>query len=160
MTDIQNIGIQFEFSRRYINHFAQLFENISIDSYTWYVSCSENYSSCNGNVDFFLPDGVYSGYEFAQIIRSMSEYYVHLIRLFTVPNGNKFDPNKINNYEDYIKSAAEFALLSADSYVSFYAKNKNLLQTIFESCKRYYNNSTMVPKYITRQNDGRVSFWV
>lgn len=154
------IGINFEFSREYVNHFAQLFENISVERYTWYVSCSENFCSNNGKWDSFLPNGIYSGNEFFSIISSISEYYIHLICLFAVPRGKIFDLDKINDYEDYVKSNAEIALLSADSIVDLYVKDENVLNTIINSCIYYYSSNTKIPKIITHENNVRNKFWV
>ena len=160
MTNDAIIGIEFQFSRDYANHFARLFESVPVEAYTWYVSCSENYSSCNGKVGQFLPDGVYSGDKFASIIRSIPKYYIRLIRLFAVPIGKKFDSSKINYYGDYLKSNAEIALLSADSFVDFYAKQQNVLRTVADSCERYYAIDDSIPHFITLQNDTRTGFWI
>lgn len=159
VTDI--IGIEFEFTRSYENHLVRLFKDINVEEYTWYVSCSENYGSKNNEkAEQFLPDGVYSGTEFSFIINSVSHHYIHLIRLFAVPNNKNFDPDKINVYEDFKESDAEIALLSADSIVSLYIKNSNILNTTFESCKFYYGNNSVPPCLITPQNDDRTAFWV
>ena len=160
MIETEIIGMRFEFSREYLNHFAQLFENFTVEKYTWYVSCSENYLSCNGKIQQFLPNGIYSGDEFASIIRSLSNYYIHLVCVFAVPIGKSFDPDAIKYYEDYIKSTAEIALLSADSYADLYVKDLNVLKKIVSSCKKYYSNGTISPQYITSQNDGRERFEV
>lgn len=160
MFETEIIGIKFEFSREYLNHFARLFENFSVEKYTWYVSCSENYLSCDGKIYNFLPNGIYTGNEFASIIQSLSEYYIHLICIFAVPIGNEFDSSVIASYKDYINSSAEIALLSADSYVDLYVKDLSALKKIFSSCKTYYSNGTISPQYITRENDDREKFEV
>ncbi len=160
MINTDAIGIHFEFSKNYVDHFARLLKNISIEKYNWYVSCSENYRSHMGNIDPFLPNGIYSGREFASIIDSAKESYIHLICLYAVPEEDEFDPGKVRNYEDYVKSSAVIALLSADSSVDFYTKDYDILKTVFESCERYYNNDNSPLYIITPQNDGRTGFWV
>ena len=158
-TDI--IGIRFEFSRKYLDHLARLFENISVEKYTWYVSCSENFLSCDdGKIQQFLPNGVYSGAEFNSIIHSTSNYYIHLIYILAVPIGSEIDTCSINSYEDYVNSPVEIALLSADSYVDLYAKDLGTLKSIFSSCQKYYALGTITPQYITPQNDDRETFFV
>ena len=161
MTDTDVIGIEFEFTRSYEDHLVRLFKGVPIEKYTWYVSCSENYGSkSNEKAAPFLPDGIYSGAEFSSIIHSIPYHYINLIRLLAIPSGKDFDPDKINVYEDFQESATEIALLSADSIVSLYIKDRNILDTVFESCKLYYDNSAIVPTLITPQNDGRTRFWV
>lgn len=160
MLETETIGIRFEISREYLNHFAQLFENFPVEKYTWYVSCSENYSSSNGKIHRFLPNGIYSGDEFSTIIHSELKYYIHLIVLFAVPTGDAFDTNIIDSYADYIKSNAEIALLSADSFVDLYIKDHNALKNIFTSCNKYYSNGAIPLEWSTSKNDGREKFKV
>jgi len=160
MLETEIIGIKFEFSREYLNHFAQLFENVSVEKYTWHVSCSENYLSCDGKIYQFLPDGIYSGKEFASMIQSLSEYYIHLICIYAVPIGKEFDSSAISTYQDYANSHAEIALLSADSFADLYVKDLNSLKEIFSSCEKYYGNGTISPQFITKENDEREKFEV
>ena len=153
------IGICFEFSKEYVDHLGRLFRELPVSTYTWYVACSENYYSLNGTVDLFLPDGVYSWDEFLSVLRATPEYYIRLLRLLAVPADKSLDQSTIHSYADYVQSNAEIALLSADSYVDFYAKDTNVLDAVMKSCRQYYSSGEL-PCYITPENDERTGFWV
>lgn len=161
--NIQNldhyIGLFFEAKREYTDHFAFFLKPFDICKYDWYVDCSENFISNEGNVGLFLPDGLYSGEEFKKICFSNAEYFLHLIRLFAVPAGLPFDQKTIDAYEDYIKSNAIAAFLSADSYISFYVKDKRLLRECFSACADYLGDAGKV-SLTSVENDDRTGFWV
>lgn len=160
MENIEAIGIHFDFPRGYDRHLAQLFEYIVIDKYTWYVTCSDNYYLCNGRIEQFLPDGVYSGRDFCRQIHSCQEYYIHLVRLLAVREGKLLEQDSIHTYRDYMNSNAEIALLCADSMVDFYAKNPYVLKAVMESCERYFSTTAESPYFITLKNETRTGFVV
>ena len=156
-----SIGIEFEFTHDYVNHITRIFQNITVEKFTWYVYWSENYMpDGNGKIEQFLPNGVYSGQEFSLIINSSQEYYIHCIHLYAVPNGLDFDHASIKNYNDYKRSNAVIALLSEDSLVDFYTKDNNILKSVYEVCIKYYKyNSEIKPlKIKTIQNNSRDKF--
>ncbi len=153
MSDI--IGLDFKI-RGYANHFAELFESLPIEEYTWHVDCSENFYSHCGKVDLFLPNGVYSGSEFKQALFETPSYYIHLIRLLAVPNGIDFNVNQINTYDDYVNSPVEIAFLSGDSIVDLYIKSASHLNRVYELCKKRYASISL----LTEANDTRTEFWV
>lgn len=153
------IGFFFEAKREYFNHFSFFFKPFEVSQYDWYVDCSENYFSNDGKVDLFLPDGVYTGEEFKKFCYSDSDYFLHLIRIFAVPTGLSFDQKKIDHYNDYANSNAQLALLSADSFISYYIKDKRYLKECYSSCVDYIGDSEKI-KLISTENDDRTGFWV
>lgn len=88
------VGVSFAFARTYTNHLGRLFENIQIEAYTWYALQSENYISETKGMDFFLTNGIYNGEEFRKMIEE-TEYYIHLLCLYGVPNGKSFESKQI-----------------------------------------------------------------
>lgn len=157
------IGIRFAFPQNYENHLALLFENVAIADYTWYVSCSENYMSNGEKTAFYLPDGIYSGRDFAEIIQ-FPEYYIHLLCLFGVPNGKSFCADEILKYEDFSKSNAQIALLSADSITDLYIKDQRILKIVAASCRMHYQSTNTAtghaPELFSRATDDRTMFLV
>ena len=153
------VGLSFKL-RGYKAHLRYMFERIPVADYTWYISESENFISTKGKIDLFLPDGVYSGARFANIVSSAEDYYIHLIRMFAVPCGMSLRPEEIDNFHDYTKSNAEIAFLSADSFVDLYVKNPGLLRNIVDSyeCNTCHGKEPF--EYITIQRDSRTAFHV
>ena len=157
------IGIRFEFSHEYMNHLGRLFNELSVENYTWYSSQSENYIADRSGVQLFLPDGVYDGVEFKNLIQN-AEYYIHLLCLYGVPKEKPFDPDNIRDYDDYVCSNAEIALFSADSIVDLYAKDSKNLDTIAMLCREHKKRGGIDAdrpiKFLTRQNDERTGFYI
>jgi len=154
------IGVRFVFAKKYMNHLELMFKNVSLELFTWYVSCSENLCSFDGECRAFLPNGIYSGREFLRTIRKFSEHYMHLVCIFGVPTELSFERDLVNNYSDYVNSNAVFALMCADGYVDFYAKDKHILDAVFDACNLHYASEDIAPRYITSFNDVRTRFWV
>lgn len=152
----------------YTNHFAHLFESLSMEDYTWYVTYSENDCSVPQSphhVDHFLPEGVYSSKELLDLITERPQYYILQLSMYAVPSGVPFAPERIKVYKDYLESAAELAFFSGDSIVSFYAKDEAILKNIFASAKHHYTNEASEscihePTLITAGTDGRTEFYV
>ena len=157
------IGVSFAFAHTYTNHLGRLFENIQVEAYTWYSLQSENYISGTKGLDFFLTNGVYSGEEFRKMIEE-TEYYIHLLCLYGVPNGKSFDPKQIKNYDDYLKSNAAIALFSGDSIVDLYCKDSGMLEVIATACNQ--DNGESIDKshdavrLFTTQEDERTGFYI
>lgn len=156
------IGVSFEFAHTYTNHLGRLFKNIQVEAYTWYSLQSENYISGIEGLDFFMPSGVYNGENFRKMIEE--EYYIHLLCLYGVPNGKTFDPKQIKNYDDYLNSNAEIALLSGDSVVDLYCKNKGMLEVIAMACDQsdeaVVDKSNYAVRLFTKQDDERTGFYI
>lgn len=157
------VGISFEFAHEYTNHLGILFKDIPVETYTWYSLYSENYISGTQGLEFFMPNGVYNGEEFRKMIDE-KEYYIHLLCLYGVPNGKSFDAKQIKDYEDYLNSNAEIALLSGDSITHLYCKSNSMLEVIATACDK--SDETIVDKsnypvrLFTEQDDERTGFLV
>ena len=145
------IGIEFEFAHKYTNCLGEIFKKINVKEYTWHTACSESYAEANtGNtgVEFFIPNGIYSGEAFAGIIA----------------NGVAFSAEQITDYNDFVKSGAEIALISADSIVQMYLKDSNMLGSIASICNAdnggFIDKSRIPVRLFTKETDGRTGFKV
>ena len=119
----EHIGIEFEFAHKYKKSLGRIFKNINVRKYTWHTACSESYQEGEQKVEFFLPNGVYDGISFEELIIN-TNHYIHLLCLYGVPNGIPFSAKQIINYNDFLNSGAEIALISADSIVQMYVKDR------------------------------------
>ena len=136
MDNTNHIGLSFWALNAYTDHLAQILEGIPVEDYTWHVSCSENLvSPVTRDHWCFLPDGVYSGTEFADLIRT-PKYYLYLLQLIAVPNGVACDVEGIKNSSDFAKSTAEIALSCADRLIDLYAKGEKL-DLLVKACEKY-----------------------
>lgn len=160
------IGIEFEFAHKYTNCLGEIFKKINVKEYTWHTACSESYAEANtGNtgVEFFIPNGIYSGEAFAGIIAN-TKHYIHLLCLYGVPNGVAFSAEQITDYNDFVKSGAEIALISADSIVQMYLKDSNMLGSIASICNAdnggFIDKSRIPVRLFTKETDGRTGFKV
>lgn len=160
------IGIEFELAHKYTNCLGEILKNVNVKEYTWYTICSESYAEVNtGNtgVEFFLPDGIYAGEAFAGIIAS-TNHYIHLMCLYGVPNGVAFSAEQITDYNDFLGSGAEIALISADSIVQMYLKDSDMLKSIASICKSdncgFIDESRIPVRLFTKETDGRTGFKV
>lgn len=160
------IGIEFELAHKYTNCLDEIFKNVNVKEYTWYTACSESYAEVNigyAGVEFFLPDGVYSGETFAKIIAN-TKHYIHLLCLYGVPNGAAFSAEQITDYNDFLGSGAEIALISADSIVQMYLKDSDMLKNIASICNvdsgGFIDKSRIPVRLFTKETDGRTGFRV
>ena len=149
------IGCSFQFSCDYRKHFLLLFNNIDIKNYLWYVCDSEIY--CEKSLTPLFEDGYYSGLDFAKIIAEKSYHIIHS-RVFAISNKKDIhSPDKIKTYEEFCNSDCDFAILCADCYCDFYAKDEKIIQAIVDSCKLQLICKV---SYITEDNDTRTSFYI
>ena len=153
------IGISFVFPDSYHSHLGNIFTNINYLEYTWYVSDSEilyhNKKTGRSDTSIFM-DGVYTGDSFRNIV-SNSVYYVVYARIFAVPKGKSITVDTIVDFDSYLRSCCEMALLCADCCVDFYSKNNNILDLVEVSC---INNSYEQLSDIIFGNDSRMSFYI
>lgn len=153
------IGISFSFPASYSLHLSNIFNNINYLEYTWYVSDSEilYHNEKTGKADnSIFVDGVYSGDSFRNIISNNVYCLIHA-RIFAVPKDEFFDVEAIVNFASYLNSNCEIALLCADYYVDFYAKDNDILDKVKEAC---ICNSYERLSDIIAGNDGRTSFHI
>lgn len=152
------IGLSFMVPCDYIKHFSLIFENINVEKYMWQVADCEIYRGDNIAPLFEtnFETHCYDGKTFATIINDVTYHLIHS-RVFAIPQGMAGNIENILSYEDYYISDFEIALLCADCSVDFYAKNKDIIFSVMEACKR---NLSCVPDILTRENDTRTSFLI
>ena len=158
------ICMSFALTNHYSDTLNRLFNCVKVEEYTWHVAYSQNFCSKNDNLGEFLPDGIYSGAEFNEIIES-SEYYILFIALYGVPNGMEFDIESIRNYDDYLQSNAKIAMFAADGLVDLFAKDACVLDKIFQACKEndgdFVNlKDHEVELFASIEENGRTGFYV
>ena len=158
------VCMSFALSNQYSDTLSKLFKGIRLDDYTWYVAYSQNFYSKDDNRGEFLPNGIYRGIEFKEIIEN-PEYYILFIALYGVPNGMEFDIDAIVNYDDYLKSNAEIAMFAADGLVDLFATDSCVLDMIYQNCKE--NNGGFidfreldVELFASVEENGRTGFYV
>lgn len=156
------IGIEFELAHKYSNCLGKIFEKVNVKEYTWYTACSESYVESDPKVEFFLPNGIYAGASFEKLIST--NHYIHLLCLYGVPNGMTFSAEQITDYNDFLKSGAEIALISADSIVQMYLKDDNTLKDIVSICTDndggFIDTSPLPIRLFTKETDVRTGFKV
>lgn len=153
------IGISFRFPTSYDLHLSNIFNSINYLEYTWYVSDSEilYYNEKINRADnSIFVDGVYSGDSFRNIV-SNNVYHIIHARIFAVPRDEMIAVETIVNFDSYINSNCEIALLCADCYVDFYAKDNDILDKVKKAC---ICNSYERLSDIIAGNDGRTSFHI
>ena len=154
----KKIGVSFKFDK-YDKHFIIIFKDIDLNKYIWHVTNSEiiYYNEEIKRADTgVLEPNVYNGEKFLKQINSFP-YYVISTRLFATSVGNTIKPEEITDYNAFYNSNCEIALLCADSYVDFYAKDESVIDAVAESCKKHYNCDVM---FITKENDMRTGFYI
>lgn len=158
MQEKRKIGVTFQFIG-YNNHFSIIFKNIEIEKYLWYVTNSEIIyydenlkKACEG----VLKPNKYSGQLFAKKINECAYHVIHA-RILATSTNKTIDPDEIADYETFCSSDCEFALLCADCYVDFYAKDEKIIDAIAEACKQNY---TCEISFITKENDERTGFYI
>lgn len=157
------IGIEFEFAHKYTNCLGEIFKKVNVKEYTWHTTCSESYVEGNTNVEFFMPDGIYDGESFEKMIAN-TNHYIHLLCLYGVLNGVAFSAEQITDYNDFLNSSAEIALISADSIVQMYLKDSNMLKSIASICNDnnggFIDKSRIPVRLFTKETDARTGFKV
>lgn len=157
------IGIEFELAHKYTNCLGEIFKRVNVKEYTWYTACSESYAEGNTKVEFFLPNGIYAGESFEKIITN-TNHYIHLLCLYGVPNGMTFSAEQVIDYNDFLNSGAEIALISADSIVHMYIKDNNMLKNIVSICNDnnggFIDKSRLPIRLFTKETDARTGFKV
>jgi len=127
------IGLSFDLSGQYTDSFNKILKGIELEKYTWYVKDSEIiFSDAQGHGEY-LPNGVYSGEDFINLIKNPN-YYVILVCLYGVPNSKDFNIDCVSNYEDYLGSNADIAMFVADGTVDLYSKDGKILGMIHQNC--------------------------
>lgn len=159
MTYNNKIGFSFAFPNEYDSHLRKIFNNIDYQKYTWYVSDSfilyHNEKKGMADASIFT-NGVYYGSCFRNIV-SNNAYCIIQARIFAVPKDEIIDVGTIVNFASYLNSNCEIALLCADYYVDFYAKNNDILNLVKENC---ISNSYEQLSDIVVGNDSRTSFYI
>ena len=158
MEKTQKIGVQFQLPQNYDTHFAVLFQNIDTRKYTWHIANSEIlcHNEKTKTIDEFTMDGTYIGEAFEKRICHTS-YHVIAARIFASPSHCKAEIDDILDYNSFLCSKFEIALLCADSYVDFYAKDQRIINYVFHAAKQLSSNSV---SFITMENDSRTNFYI
>lgn len=161
--EYKHIGIEFELAHKYTNCLGEIFKKVNVKKYTWYTACSESYKEANPKVEFFLPNGIYDGESFERMIVS-TKHYIHLLCLYGAPNGVPFSAEQITDYNDFLNSGAEIALISADSIVQMYLKDNNMLKAIASICAEnnggFIDSSRIPIRLFIKETDARTGFKV
>lgn len=134
--------------------FEKILEDIDVVKYNWENIENENQVFLfNKNNDFLFTKSFYTGHEFKKLI-SFNEYYsifVHLQAYFTN------EPEKINNYYDFIISKCQIVILLTDSiFVEIYCKDFTIIQKLKQNAIK---NLFKDIRYITDENDNRNKFF-
>lgn len=147
------IGISFEIPNEYGNHLEKILHNICIDKYCWIIEYSEVLESKDNNLRNMFDEDIMDGKEFKEEVNT-ADYY--MIFLTAIAFKNKEDIVEVKNYNDYINSNAELAVICVDSsYVDIFSKNEDILEEILKSCK---NNNYENIGIITEENNKIFNF--
>lgn len=150
------IGLRFCFEG-YEKHFDIIFSKIDIKKYVWHVTNSEIHCLSNPyQKAFLLPPNTYSGEEFLNEIKSCSYHVIHT-RLFAAPTNDPTLPTDIDDYQSFLKSPFEIALLCADCYADFYAKDPKVIKAVADACKQIPESDL---SFLTKENDTRTGFYI
>lgn len=125
-------GIECEFSKEEDVEKLLLFENIDFEHSYFFVADAGVFANAQGIADAETFSHTY----FQKLIRRpmwMNSFILHLYE-------ENVSPEKINTYDDYVKSQCEMIILLYDScYVEIYCKNQVWLQEILRSAQEIPN---------------------
>lgn len=147
-------GLTFEIPNEYGRHLFNILSEINCKEYIWQTGGEEAYYIENGKLgsSIFPKQYVYQGGAFYNRI-SKGDQYPIFADLKAFPTAA--DVQDIATYEEFVKSACVFVLLLVDcSYVTIYAKNEQILKTLYT--KAVASNYTAIT-YITDENDDRTT---
>ena len=100
--------------------------------------------------------GVMEGEDFLNKI-SDENFYAYFLELFVFNTRSQADTEEINNYDDFLNSNCELAILIYDSiHVEIYCKDESAIEAIKCKLSDAYENV----EYITDLNDIRTEFSV
>jgi len=150
-------GISFEINNEYGKFLSDIFSNIIDPSWYCSVGPGESYKIEKGTLgsDLFPHSVSLNGPSFLEYI-STNEYYLIFTDLKAFPNMEEVV--EIKNYDDFLKSTCELALLIIDScYVSIFSKDESITHKLFVRAKNFHYTNI---NYITNENDTRTSLTV
>lgn len=156
MNNTDVIGLRFCFDG-YEKHFDIIFSKIDVKKYVWHVTNSEIHCLSNPyQKAFLLPPNIYSGEEFSDEIKCCDYHAIHA-RMFAAPAHDPSLPKNIDDYEAFLKSPFEIALLCADCYADFYAKDPKVIRAVADAC---IHNQKSDQSFLTKENDTRTGFYI
>ena len=104
-----------------------LLKNINVEDYNWLILESEVYK-ISDPVDY---DGRYTGKEFKKALKDLDACYIVRINI----QASKKVIDAVKDYEDYMNSECELAILVTDvAYNEIYCKSSELCEIMKSNC--------------------------
>ena len=104
-----------------------LLTNINVEDFNWLILESEVYKKAD-SVDY---DGKYTGKEFKKALKDLDACYIVRINI----QASKKVIDAVKDYEDYMDSECELAILVTDvAYNEIYCKSSELCDIIKNNC--------------------------
>ena len=150
-------GLTFKLKNECGKKQADILVDIVEPSWYWSIGPGESYKREKDGLGpaFFPPNNIMDGQSFLNLI-STEEYYLIFADLKAFPNRESVV--EVNNYEDFLKSSCQLALLVIDSdYVSIILKEQQMVRKFFERAEAAgYTNI----KHLTDENKADSLFTV
>ena len=106
---------------------SSLLNGINVEEYNWIILESEAYKTAD-SVDF---DGRYTGKEFKKALEDLDSCYIVRINI----QASKKVIDAVKDYEDYMNSECELAILVTDvAYNDIYCKSSELCDIMKNNC--------------------------
>jgi hypothetical protein len=145
-------GISFIRNKCDDSIFATILDGVDVKGLYWNVSEDEVYLS---NDDNLFVEKFIDGNTFLSLINI--DYYMAIFANIKAYTDNIIS-NKINYYDDFLKSNCELVILCYDSaYFEIYSKSTDIIEIIKSNCMKKGFSEI---EYITDDNDCRTIFSV
>ncbi|TQR18013.1 DUF2691 family protein [Psychrobacillus vulpis] len=147
------LGLLFEMKNKFGKQLSDILVDIVDPSWCWSIGSGEAHSMEIPDPDFLPPNVIMEGEAFFSDI-STGKYYVIFADLKAFPT--REDVVEVKNYEEFLKSSCQLALLVIDSvYVSIVLKEQQMVHKFFERAEALgYTNI----KFLTDENKTSLLF--
>lgn len=141
-------GLLFEIKNEFGKQLADILVDIAEPSWCWSINLGESHKMETPDTNFLSSNAIMDGETFLNEI-STGKYYLIFADLKAFPT--REDVVEVKNYEDFLNSSCQLALLIIDSvYVSLVLKEQRIVHKFFERAEALgYSNI----KLLTDEND-------